>query len=297
MLAQTLSFVRRRIDRALSIPVGNMAKNDSRGFYVIAAVIVFISFFPTGWLVLTSLKSTAEIYAWPIVFFPKPVTFENYNYILNETPEFIRYLWNSFVVASITTLSILSFGGLAAYAISRLNFTGHNIIMIGMLAVSMFPPMALLPSLFDIFLELNLINTYPSLIIAHTGLYMPMAIWILASYYRTIPFEIEDAARVDGSSSFRIFWNIILPLSVPGLIATGLIVFIFSWNEFPLALVLLSDNTMRTAPVGISLYPGEFSFPWEIISAATVLAILPVLIISGIFSNRIVGGLTAGSVK
>lgn len=297
MLAQTLSFIRNRTDRALSIPVGDRTKNDSWSFYLIAATIVFVSFFPTLWLFLTSLKSTAEIYAWPIVFFPRSVTFENYDYILTETPEFIRYLWNSLIVATVTTLAILGFGGLAAYAISRLKFTGRNIIMIGMLAVSMFPPLALLPSLFDIFLELDLINSYPSLIIAHTGLYMPMAIWILSSYYRTIPFEIEDAARVDGCSSFRIFWNIILPLSVPGLIATGLIVFIFSWNEFPLALVLLSDNTMRTAPVGISLYPGEFSFPWEIISAATVLAILPVLIISGVFSNRIIGGLTAGSVK
>jgi len=297
MLTQTLSFIRKQADRTLRIPVGDTTKSDSWGFYIIAVVIVFVSFFPTVWLVLTSLKSTADIYAWPIVFLPEPLTLENYDYILNETPEFIRYLWNSLVVATATTVSILSFGGLAAYAIARLKFTGRNVILIGMLAVSMFPPLALLPSLFDIFLELDLINSYPSLIIAHVGLYMPMAIWILSSYYKTIPLEIEDAARVDGCSSFRIFWNIILPLSVPGLIATGLIVFIFSWNEFPLALVLLSDNTMRTAPVGISLYPGEFSFPWEIISAATVLAILPVLIISGIFSNRIIGGLTAGSVK
>lgn len=297
MLTQPLTFIRKQTDRALRIPVGDTQKSDSWGFYIIAAVIVVISFFPTVWLVLTSLKTTADIYAWPVVFLPRPVTFENYNYILNETPEFIRYLWNSLVVATFTTFSILGFGGLAAYAIARLKFTGRNIVLIGMLAVSMFPPLALLPSLFDIFLELDLINSYPSLIIAHTGLYMPMSIWILSSYYKTIPLEIEDAARVDGCSSFRIFWNIILPLSVPGLIATGLIVFIFSWNEFPLALVLLSDNTMRTAPVGISLYPGEFSFPWEIISAATVLAILPVLIISGIFSNRIIGGLTAGSVK
>ncbi len=297
MLSQPLAFIRKQTDRALSIPVGDTTNSDSVVFYVIAALIVFVSFFPTAWLVLTSLKPTADIYAWPIKFLPNPITFKNYKYILVETPEFLRYLWNSLFVATITTASILGFGGLAAYAIARLNFRGRQFIMLGMLAVSMFPPMALLPSLFDIFLELDLINTYPSLIIGHIGLYMPMSIWILSSYYKTIPFEIEDAARVDGCSSFRIFWNIILPLSVPGLIATGLIVFIFSWNEFPLALVLLSDNTMRTAPVGISLYPGEFSFPWEIISAATTLAILPVMVISGVFSNRIIGGLTAGSVK
>jgi multiple sugar transport system permease protein len=161
----------------------------------------------------------------------------------------------------------------------------------------MFPPLALLPALFGLFLELGLLNTYPALIIGHTGLYLPMAIWILSNFYRTIPVELEAAARIDGASSLRIFWSIILPLSTPGLIATGLIVFIMSWNEFPLALVLMTDNSMRTAPVGISLFPGEFSYPWDIISAATILAILPVLIISGIFQDRIIGGLTAGSGK
>jgi len=141
------------------------------------------------------------------------------------------------------------------------------------------------------------LNTYPALIIGHTGLYLPMAIWILANFYRTIPPELEAAARIDGASSIRIFWSIVLPLSTPGLIATGLIVFIMSWNEFPLSLVLMTDGSMRTAPVGISLFPGEFSFPWEIISSATILAILPVLVISGIFQDRIIGGLTAGSGK
>ncbi len=109
--------------------------------------------------------------------------------------------------------------------------------------------------------------------------------------------DLEEAARIDGASTLRIFWSIILPLSTPGLIATGLIVFIMSWNEFPLALVLGSSDAMRTAPVGISLFPGEFSFPWEIISAATVLAVLPVVILSAIFQHRIIGGLTAGASK
>lgn len=269
----------------------------SWGFYVIAAITVVISFFPTVWLFITSVKTKADIYAWPVEYVPSPFTLENYRNILTETPELLRYILNSFVVATTTTFFILAFGGLAAYSIGRLTYRGRGLILIVILAVSMFPPLALLPSLFNMFLELGLINTYPALVLGHTGLYLPMAIWILSNFYKTVPQEIEDAARVDGASSLRIFWSIILPLSTPGLIATGLIVFIFSWNEFPLALVLMSDNAMRTAPVGISLYPGEFSFPWEIISAATMLAILPILIISGIFQDRIIGGLTAGSGK
>ena len=192
---------------------------------------------------------------------------------------------------------ILAFGGLAAYSLGRLTWRGRQLLLILILAVSMFPPLALLPALFSMFLDLRLINSYPGLIIGHTGLYLPIAIWILSNFFQTVPREIEDAARVDGANSLRIFWSIILPLSVPGLISTGLIVFIFSWNEFPLSLVLMSDNFMRTAPVGISLFPGEYAFPWEIITAATMLTILPILVISGVFQDRLIGGLTAGSGK
>ena len=272
-------------------------KRASFGFYAIATITVVVSFFPTLWIFLTSIKTEADIYAWPLQYLPDPITAQNYLNILHETPELLRYILNSFIVATTTTAVILAFGGLAAYSLGRLTYRGRNLIMIAILAVSMFPPLALLPSLFNVFLELRLINTYPGLIIGHTGLYLPIAVWILSNFFKTVPTEIEDAARVDGASSLRIFWSIILPLSVPGLISTGLIIFIFSWNEFPLSLVLMSDNFMRTAPVGISLFPGEYAFPWEIITAATMLTILPILIISGVFQDRLIGGLTAGSGK
>ena len=272
-------------------------KRASFGFYAIATITVVVSFFPTVWIFLTSIKTEADIYAWPLQYLPDPITAQNYLNILHETPELLRYILNSLIVATTTTAVILAFGGLAAYSLGRLTYRGRNLIMIAILAVSMFPPLALLPSLFNVFLELRLINTYPGLIIGHTGLYLPIAVWILSNFFKTVPTEIEDAARVDGASSLRIFWSIILPLSVPGLISTGLIIFIFSWNEFPLSLVLMSDNFMRTAPVGISLFPGEYAFPWEIITAATMLTILPILIISGVFQDRLIGGLTAGSGK
>ncbi len=272
-------------------------KSVSLGFYIVAAVTVIVSFFPTVWIFLTSIKTEADIYAWPLQYLPEPVTLENYLNILHETPELLGYILNSFIVATTTTFVILACGGLAAYSLGRLTYRGRGVILILILAVSMFPPLALLPSLFNMFLELGMINTYSGLIIGHAGLYTPIAVWILTNFFKTVPHEIEDAARVDGASSLRIFWSIILPLSTPGLISTGLIVFIFSWNEFPLSLVLMSDNFMRTAPVGISLFPGEYSFPWEIITAATMLTILPILVISGVFQDRLIGGLTAGSGK
>ena len=270
---------------------------NSVWLYVVAVITIIVSFFPILWLLFTSLKPAADIYAWPPVYIPNPFTLKNYIWIITESPELLRYILNSFIVATSTTVCILGFGGLAAYSLTRLRYTGRHITMLGMLAVSMFPPIALLPAMFLTFLKLGLLNTYPSLVIAHTGLYMPMAIWMLANYFKTIPMDIEEAARVDGCSVLRMFWNVILPLSVPGLVSTGLIIFIFSWNEFPLSLVLLTDNAMRTAPVGISLYPGEFAFPWETISTATFLAIIPVLAITAIFQHHIIGGLTAGSGK
>ena len=263
--------------------------------YFLSFIVVLVSFFPIVWLLFTSLMPAKDIYAWPPKLFPSPGTFNNYVTIFNNSPELLRYILNSTIIAIFTTVTIILFGGLAAYALVRIKFRGSFAIMLGMLGVSMFPNIAILPAIFMVFKKLNLINSYPSLIIAHTGLFITMAIWILANYIRTIPFEIEDAAKIDGCGPFGIFWRIILPLSKPGIFATGLIVFIFSWNEFPLSLVLLHDNDMRTAPVGISLYPGEYSFPWETISTATFLSIIPVLIITGIFQKQIIGGLTSGS--
>jgi multiple sugar transport system permease protein len=218
----------------------------------------------------------------------------NYTSIITNSPELLRYILNSFIVAIGCTAITLTFGGLAAYALSRLGLRFAGVLMVFILAVSMFPPVSLLPSLFQNYLNLGLLNSYTGLILAHAGLFSPFSVWMLASYFATLPVEIEEAARLDGMGFLRIFLTIVLPLSWPGFVATGLIVFIFSWNEFPLALVLMTQNAIRTAPVGISLYPGEYAFPWETISTATVLAIIRVLVITAIFQKQIVGGLTAG---
>lgn len=267
------------------------------GLYLLVAIAVVISFLPIVWLILTSVKTTAGIYAWPPQYWPNPFTLDNYITIIRDSPELLLYVLNSFIVGVGCTAVTLALGGLAGYALARLHLAFATALMVAILAVSMFPPVSLLPALFQNFLQAGLLNTYAGLIIAHTGLFLPFAVWMLASYFRTLPVEIEEAAKMDGMGYLRIFLTVVIPLSWPGFVATGLIVFIFSWNEFPLALVLMSQNAMRTAPVGISLYPGEYAFPWETISTATVIAIVPILIITAIFQKQIVGGLTAGAVK
>lgn len=265
--------------------------------YTLVIISALVSFFPIIWLILTSLKNSAGIYAWPLQYWPDPFTLENYIAILTETPELLRYVLNSFIVGVFSTALTLTLGGLAGYALSRLQMRYATLILVLILSVSMFPPIALLPALFQMFLNYNLLNNYAGLILAHTGLFLPYTVWMLASYFRTLPVEIEEAAQLDGMGFLRIFFTVVLPLSWPGFVATGLIVFIFSWNEFPLALVLMTRDALRTAPVGISLYPGEFAFPWESISTATVIAIIPILVITAIFQKQILGGLTAGAGK
>ena len=270
------------------------ARRPRIALYTLVILSAVISFFPIVWLVLTSLKTSQGIYAWPPQYWPDPFTLKNYVAIFTKSPELLRDILNSFIVGLGATVVTLVFGGLAGYALSRMRLRFAPVAMVLILAVSMFPPVSLLPAIFQIFLKLGLLNTYPGLIIAHSGLFLPVAVWMLSSYFGTLPVELEEAARLDGMGFLRIFLTVILPLSWPGFVATGLIVFIFSWNEFPLALVLMTQNAMRTAPVGISLYPGEYSFPWETISTATVLAIIPILVITAIFQKQIVGGLTAG---
>lgn len=262
--------------------------------YILVAVSALVSFFPIIWLILTSLKTQAGVYAWPPQYWPDPFTLKNYIAIFTKSPELLRSVLNSFIVGFGVTVVVLVLGGMAGYALSRLRLRFAGPAMVLILAVSMFPPVSLLPAIFQTFLNLGLLNTYAGLIIAHSGLFLPIAVWMLSSYFGTLPIELEEAARMDGMGYLRIFLTVILPLSWPGFVATGLIVFIFSWNEFPLSLVLMTQNSMRTAPVAISLYPGEYSFPWETISTATVLAIVPILAVTAIFQKQIVGGLTAG---
>ncbi len=264
--------------------------------YLIAILLVLLSVFPIIWLLLTSVKSTNEIYSWPVKLFPSQPTIQNYVNLFNMG-SFGKYYLNSFIVSGSATILILITGTLAAYSFARIQFKAKRTLMMIVLALLLFPPVAVVPPLFLIFRNLNLINNYISLILGHTALYLPLAIWILTNYFRTLPKNIEDSALIDGCTTFQMIFKILLPMSLPGLIAAGLITFVFSWNEFLMSLVLLSKNEMRTVVVGISLYPGEYSFPWELISSAIILAIIPIILLTLIFQKYIISGLTAGATK
>ncbi len=264
--------------------------------YFVAILLVFLSIFPILWLFLTSIKNTNEIYSWPVKLLPCQPTIQNY-INLCKMGNFGKYYLNSIIVSGCATLLILITGTLAAYSFARINFKGKKIFMMIVLALLLFPTIAVVPPLFLIFRNLGLINNYISLILGHTALYLPLAIWILTSYFRTLPKSIEDSALIDGCTPSQMIFKVLLPMSLPGLVAAGLITFVSSWNEFLLSLVLLSKNEMRTVVVGISLYPGEYSFPWDLISSAIILAIIPIILLTLIFQRHIISGLTAGATK
>lgn len=270
------------------------------------ALVIVNGLFPPIWLLLTSFKREGELSRLPISYFPQEPTFANYVAVFEENP-FARFMLNSAVVSLAATLVCVLFAALAGYALARLRLPGRRAILTGIVVSSMFPALVLLVPLYRMFVgfELpglgwftpNLLNTYWALIIPYVALSLPIATLILTSFFQLIPDELENAAVVDGCSRVGALFRIVAPLSAPGVVTAAIIVFVNSWNEFLLALTFNSALSMRTVPVGITLYQGEFSFPWAVISAAVTLGILPLVVLIIFFQQRIISGLTAGGVK
>jgi multiple sugar transport system permease protein len=204
---------------------------------------------------------------------------------------------NSFIVATSTTILSVVIGSLAAFALAKLNVRGKGLILAFVLSASMFPPIATVSPLYIIIGTLKLRDTLFALIITYTTFSLPLTIWVLTSFFRDIPHEIYLASRVDGCTPFQSFYKIILPLSTPGLFATAILVFIFSWNEFLFALTFTSTVASRTIPVGIALFPGLHEIPWGEIAAASIVVTMPIIILALAFQRRIIEGLTAGAIK
>jgi len=259
-------------------------------------ILMIIFFFPVIWIFLTSLKSTGEIYAWPPTFFPENPILDNYKTVFLQS-NLGLYIGNTLIIALFSTVTVIMLASLAGYGIARVKFRGSAFFLVFFLAMSMFPQLSIAPSLFLWLRQIHLINKFAGLIIVYAGLFTPIAVWILSTYFRTIPMDIEESAKMDGCSSMRILFQILIPLALPGMAAAALIVAIFVWNEFLLSLIILSKDTLRTATVGIALYPGEYAFPWELITTATFLAVLPLVFVLFLFQKYIIGGLTAGAVK
>ncbi|HKP91137.1 MAG TPA: carbohydrate ABC transporter permease [Thermoleophilaceae bacterium] len=259
-------------------------------------VVVLYALLPVAWIVSLSLKSPATIADGS--FFPKDISFDNYD-TLFQTSEFNRALLNSFGIAAISTLIAVVLASMAAYALARLDFAGKALILSGSLAVAMFPPISIVGSLFNAWRNIGLFDTWLGLIIPYMTFTLPLAIYTLSAFFREIPWELEQAAQVDGATPFQAFTKVIAPLAAPGVFTTAILVFIFAWNDFLFANTLTSTDAARTVPATLAFFTGgsQFEDPTGQISAAAVVVTIPIIIMVLIFQRRIVAGLTAGAVK
>lgn len=266
---------------------------------VISVIFVLVwCIFPFYWAVVSSLKPNIELFESNPTLLPKNPTFSNYVKVFQERPFHVNII-NSIIVSGITTLTTLIFGSFAGYAIARLHMRGKAIVMALILSVSMFPQISILGSLFVILRKLGFINTYQGLIIPYVAITLPLTTWILQNFFRDLPKEIEEAAAIDGCSRLRTLFQIVFPMSAPGLVATGLLTFISAWNEFLFAFTFMQKPDYYTVPVAIAMFAGrsQYEQPWGQLMAAAVIVTVPLVALVLIFQNRIIAGLSSGAVK
>jgi multiple sugar transport system permease protein len=259
-------------------------------------LIVIFCLFPFYWLINVSLKTGPDLSGADLL--PPNPTLDNYQSIF-EDADFTKALRNSVGITTITTLLALLFGSFAAYALARLRFPRKFLLLAVILSITTFPPIAIAAPIFKLWTELGLYNTWIGLIIPNLTFALPLCIYILASFFREIPKELEEAALVDGATHFQAFRKIVLPLAAPGLVTAGLLTAFFVWNEFLLAITLTSSTSARTVPAAIAFFTGsqKFEVPLGTISAASIVITIPLVALVVIFQKRIVAGLTSGAVK
>jgi trehalose/maltose transport system permease protein len=265
-------------------------------FYFLVAFIVVVSVFPFYYAILTSFKSGTALFKVNYI----PWKFDVSNYINVMTGgTFVRNLGNSLLVATLVVALALLLAITAAFALARVNFRGRGLLLLTILAVSMFPQIAVLAGLFELVRAFGIFNTPLALIFSYTIFTLPFTVWVLTTFMRDLPIEIEEAAIVDGASPWVIITRVFMPLMWPALVTTGLLAFIAAWNEFLFALTFTSSNEMRTVPVAIALLSGasEQEVPWGNIMAASVIVTAPLVALVLIFQRKVVQGLTAGGVK
>jgi len=261
----------------------------------VAAIVVFC-LFPFYWLISISLKTGNDLQSSSLI--PPNPTLANYKEIF-KNPDFTKALRNSAVVALTTTVLALAVGSFCAYALARLKLRGKFLILAIVLTISTFPQIAIAAPLFKLWSDIGLFNTWLGLIIPYLTFALPLTVYILVSFFREIPKDLEEAALVDGATHFEAFRKVVVPLAAPGLATAGILTFIGAWNEFLLAVTLTSSSKARTVPAAIAFFTGatEHEVPYGSISAASVVISVPLIVMVLLFQKRIVAGLTAGAVK
>jgi multiple sugar transport system permease protein len=262
-----------------------------------AAILVWC-LLPVVWILMLSFKPEAETAAGSPQFLPKSWSLENYKSVLTDDL-FQRALINSFGISLIATVLSVMIATLTAYAIARLEFKGKRIVLSIALAIAMFPVVSLVGPLFDMWRTLGLYDTWPGLIIPYMSFTLPLAIWTLTAFFREIPWEMEQAAQVDGATAWQAFRKVIVPLAAPGVFTAAILTFFFAWNDFVFGISLTSTTDARPVPAALAFFvgPDQFNPPTSTLSAAAVVVTIPIIIIVLLFQRKIVAGLTSGAVK
>jgi multiple sugar transport system permease protein len=270
---------------------------SKKALWTVAAIVVAIyALVPFVWIISLSLKRPADLTDGR--FIPRSVTWDNYSNIFDQSV-FTSALRNSIGIAAISTLIAVLLATTTAYAIARLDFPGKRFVLGAALAIAIFPQISIVSPLFDIWRRIGLYDTWPGLIIPYLTFTLPLSIWLLSAYFRQIPWELEQAAEVDGATPFQAFRRVIVPLAAPGMFTAAILAFIFAWNDFLFAISLTSTDRARTVPAAIAFFQGnsQFQQPTGQIAAAAVVITVPVVVAVLIFQRRIVSGLTSGAVK
>jgi len=272
--------------RALIRKLGNAA---------ISVAICAVALFPILWGLSTSLKPADGILEYPPRLLPAPATLEHYRSLIDTGIH--RYILNSVIVSALSVALCLLIGALTAYALARASFRGRGVVMFGIVAVMSIPLPSLMVPTFTFLATLGLTNTLTGLVLLYTAYQLPITVWVLYGYFQTIPSEFENAAMIDGYSRLAALWKVVIPLSLPGLIAAALFVVTFAWNDFVVAVAMNASDEVRTLPVAIYNYLGFFGREWGPLTAASMVSIVPVIAVFVIFQRYFLSGMTGGGVK
>ncbi|WP_026891031.1 carbohydrate ABC transporter permease [Lacrimispora aerotolerans] len=264
--------------------------------YLPLFVILLFILFPFYWTLITSLKPADELYGMDVTYWPRVLTLESYGKLFTTTVDFFGAMKNSFITATMTTIVSLTASTLAAYAFSRYQFAGRKILMCTFLCNNMFPTVLLLIPLYSIMRKMGLLYTPASLILSYTTFTIPFSVWLLLGFLNDLPMSLEEAALVDGCNRGVAFVRIILPILGPCLVATGVYIFMTSWNEYTFAVMFTNAET-RTIPVALKSLIGQLGVQWDLLTAGGIITIIPVCIMFFFAQKRLVEGLTAGAVK
>ena len=269
-------------------------------FYLLVAAIAVYCLFPFYWVVRSSFTPEVNLFQTPIQYLPTHPTLANYRGALSAN-FFTDALLNSAIVAGSVTILSLAIGSSAAFALGRFRFHGRSFVLYLVLSMTIFPQIAILGALYTTITKFNLYDTLGALIFTYLIFTLPFTIWVLTSFMRALPGDLEEAAYVDGATPLQVFWKVLLPLIAPGLVTTGLLAFISAWNEYLYALSFIQSPNHYTVPLAITSFVSNtgsaFAVPWGQIMAATVIVTLPLLILVLVLQKRIIAGLTAGAVK